>query len=998
MHNGTMKDNEPRNYKQDVSRLASLLLLLLLPLAFGTRLPAAVFEDVYELGQPNVGYLTTRGEQDGMQAYLNRRNRQLGEATLPVVSSYAAASSERYQNFEENQHDRIRLENLRELSTTGRRKRLDPSTAKTSPSTATRHSKKVNIVPSEMIAFTVDDAVLNPSSLEQTVDERSEVNHRTKRQVSDRKPKRIEPTPKEIFRFELKDAIITEKPQLQSENKSRRRRSAEPANKEGREMVSFELKDAKTPERDTMLYHKQMMEENPNLRMPFTTSDTYTRSSVNEEISERPESRRREGKKEKRDSPEEETDMTTEESRRVKIARANKKKMANYEDLPLGVQKAIDIAIKENERMNGKTSGDETARGGTKYYYGDKKPKAKKPFSSTTSTKITSSGPKETKLLAIPQMETGFVPSKSPQTESAESLKPEKSTPGTWWSSSSNVHRQKRLHQKPLYAPLVVSPQYINTYKPTMESHKMHDLPSGYQNSKENPYDYSSNSKEAAGGHDKPNIQYVIKEVPVPMRIKEPRTKITVQPTISISYDKDPTGPEGSSGESHTNYNNPYGPVELRYEQPKEHSESFHNLNIVVPDSKEQNEQNSYYNHAEQGKPSESSHSGENYEKTGSSIAALSALIGKRPTVQLRGLNNLLHMPIPIGNQQALQTMKTKVRPQDSTGPIMFPDDGSTPRPEPKKTTGYRSVKIEDGPKILYEDHSSSALYHTVQMNPQLQVPMTKDYTPIKEHVADISDTDIVGPTSATPTHATYIIGSTIPPQGKANSYEQLDTGSHDASHYQELHEVLPTPEPVSLQYQTRQIDRHQHHKRNQYHHQEYEDHADHHLQHEDSEDLDDSEGYAFGYRVRDFHTGNDFGHIQNRDNGVTRGEYHILLPDGRVQNVRYTADDQGFHAEVSYESECKRTPALRVGKDNQPKRMLVADLHRKVTIAGNPVAYLAIARIISHPWNVLLTAARTRDFDISIASLIVASRGHQQQQQVGNEDEDKDEGVNMVG
>ncbi|XP_046809985.1 uncharacterized PE-PGRS family protein PE_PGRS54 isoform X3 [Lucilia cuprina] len=61
---------------------------------------------------------------------------------------------------------------------------------------------------------------------------------------------------------------------------------------------------------------------------------------------------------------------------------------------------------------------------------------------------------------------------------------------------------------------------------------------------------------------------------------------------------------------------------------------------------------------------------------------------------------------------------------------------------------------------------------------------------------------------------------------------------------------------------------------------------------------------YAFGYRIRDFNTGNDFGHKQNRDlNGVTRGQYHILLPDGRIQNVIYHADDTGFHADVSFES-----------------------------------------------------------------------------------------------
>lgn len=55
---------------------------------------------------------------------------------------------------------------------------------------------------------------------------------------------------------------------------------------------------------------------------------------------------------------------------------------------------------------------------------------------------------------------------------------------------------------------------------------------------------------------------------------------------------------------------------------------------------------------------------------------------------------------------------------------------------------------------------------------------------------------------------------------------------------------------------------------------------------------------------MRDFNTGNDFGHTQNKQtNGITEGEYHILLPDGRVQNVRYRADDDGFHADVSYDT-----------------------------------------------------------------------------------------------
>lgn len=61
--------------------------------------------------------------------------------------------------------------------------------------------------------------------------------------------------------------------------------------------------------------------------------------------------------------------------------------------------------------------------------------------------------------------------------------------------------------------------------------------------------------------------------------------------------------------------------------------------------------------------------------------------------------------------------------------------------------------------------------------------------------------------------------------------------------------------------------------------------------------------GYAFGYRVRDHTTGNDFGHHQKRMvDGTTHGQYKILMPDGRTQNVKYKADDHGYHADVSYE------------------------------------------------------------------------------------------------
>lgn len=58
---------------------------------------------------------------------------------------------------------------------------------------------------------------------------------------------------------------------------------------------------------------------------------------------------------------------------------------------------------------------------------------------------------------------------------------------------------------------------------------------------------------------------------------------------------------------------------------------------------------------------------------------------------------------------------------------------------------------------------------------------------------------------------------------------------------------------------------------------------------------------YRFGYRVRDEHAGNDFGHAETRDGKMTKGEYFVTLPDGRLQSVKYWADQGGYHAQISY-------------------------------------------------------------------------------------------------
>ena len=64
---------------------------------------------------------------------------------------------------------------------------------------------------------------------------------------------------------------------------------------------------------------------------------------------------------------------------------------------------------------------------------------------------------------------------------------------------------------------------------------------------------------------------------------------------------------------------------------------------------------------------------------------------------------------------------------------------------------------------------------------------------------------------------------------------------------------------------------------------------------------------YAYAYGVTDEYHGVDFGENKESDGKVAHGSYHVLLPDGRVQNVKYTADHYaGYIADVSYTGAAK--------------------------------------------------------------------------------------------
>ena len=59
---------------------------------------------------------------------------------------------------------------------------------------------------------------------------------------------------------------------------------------------------------------------------------------------------------------------------------------------------------------------------------------------------------------------------------------------------------------------------------------------------------------------------------------------------------------------------------------------------------------------------------------------------------------------------------------------------------------------------------------------------------------------------------------------------------------------------------------------------------------------------FQYVYAVNDDYAGLHYGQEKSSDGYATSGQYHVLLPDGRTQTVKYTVDGQnGYVAEVSY-------------------------------------------------------------------------------------------------
>ncbi|KAL1458250.1 hypothetical protein WDU94_008412 [Cyamophila willieti] len=75
---------------------------------------------------------------------------------------------------------------------------------------------------------------------------------------------------------------------------------------------------------------------------------------------------------------------------------------------------------------------------------------------------------------------------------------------------------------------------------------------------------------------------------------------------------------------------------------------------------------------------------------------------------------------------------------------------------------------------------------------------------------------------------------------------------------------------------------------------------------------------YKFGYKVYDPHHGTNFGQNEHSDGDTVKGSYQVLLPDGRLQQVTYTADwKTGYHADVQYHGKAIDTSSHSSGSDS---------------------------------------------------------------------------------
>ncbi|KAH8344264.1 hypothetical protein KR084_009043, partial [Drosophila pseudotakahashii] len=131
-------------------------------------------------------------------------------------------------------------------------------------------------------------------------------------------------------------------------------------------------------------------------------------------------------------------------------------------------------------------------------------------------------------------------------------------------------------------------------------------------------------------------------------------------------------------------------------------------------------------------------------------------------------------------------------------------------------------------------------------------------------------------------------------------------------------------------------------------------------------EEVDPHPQYSYSYDVQDTLSGDNKGHVEERDGDIVRGEYSLIDADGFRRTVTYTADPvNGFNAVV------RREPLAAVVA-SEPVVKVAAPLVKAVAPVA-PVALAAPAPIVrSAPLAV--TAPLIKSAPLAVATPFVRS------------------------
>merc|ERR1719278_1737498 len=96
---------------------------------------------------------------------------------------------------------------------------------------------------------------------------------------------------------------------------------------------------------------------------------------------------------------------------------------------------------------------------------------------------------------------------------------------------------------------------------------------------------------------------------------------------------------------------------------------------------------------------------------------------------------------------------------------------------------------------------------------------------------------------------------------------------------------------------------------------------------------------YQYQYAVTDDYTKSNFQAQEERDGFSTLGSYRVALPDGRIQIVTYSANKDGYVAEVTYEGEAVypedfETPGVSTGSPSVHSNTVYKADRKKNTVS----------------------------------------------------------------